>query len=693
MSARASLLVEIGTEELPPKALLDLSSAFSNGVFNALKAADLLHEASQFESFESPRRLAVRIDQVASKQADRAVQKLGPPVAAAFDADGNAKPAALGFARSVGLSDVDQLQRTDTDKGQRLSYTQQVLGQSLAELLPTMISEVAGKLPVPKVMRWGDHDYRFVRPVHWVVALHGDTVMTGELLGRPFSRQSAGHRFHHPDAVDIPSADAYEQVLEQAFVMASTSKRRQRIEQQIAAIAEQMDAKTQRNDSLLTEVACLVEWPVAIAGAFDQSFLDVPAEALISSMEVHQRFFALRDPSDQLRAAFIGVANIESKQPDEVRRGYERVLRPRLADARFFFDVDLKTPLADHLPALASMVYQKKLGSLADKSERVARLCQALAADFGADQDTVTAAARLAKCDLMTQMVGEFPELQGIMGAYYAQAEGLDDELCLALREQYLPAFAGDQIASSPVGRCLAVAERLDSLCGIFAVGMKPSGTRDPYALRRAALGLIRTTIEGGDQIDLPAALKSAVANLELTDIDQAGVVSEVHAFILERLRGYLSDRGVSVETFNSVLAVAPVELNDFVARCDAVSAFLSLDASDSLCAANKRITNILRKFDGDVGTFDEDVAIEAAEQALAQALAEVKDDADRLVETRQYKKALSALAGLSTPVNAFFDQVMVMADDPKLRDNRLALLAALRNVFLRVADIGQVAR
>ncbi|GJM08052.1 MAG: glycine--tRNA ligase beta subunit [Lysobacteraceae bacterium] len=693
MSDRASLLVEIGTEELPPKALLSLSRALTDGLFAALRSADLVDDDASVESFETPRRLAVRISNVAERQADRKEQKLGPPVAAAFDADGKPKPAAIGFARSVGASDVSQLQRVETDKGQRLGFVQSIVGQSLASLLPAMISEVTAKLPVPKLMRWGNYEHRFVRPVHWVIAMHGDQAISGELFGRPFGASSQGHRFHHPEPIQIESADAYESALEQAFVIASTTKRREKIESQIAVIADDMGATAQLSDELLTEVACLVEWPVAISGSFDQAFLEVPEEALISSMEVHQRFFALRDAEGALRADFIGVANIESKDANEIRRGYERVIRPRLADAKFFFDVDLKTPLSDHLPALASMVYQKKLGTLKDKSQRVSRLCAELANDFGADADKAIRAAELGKCDLLTQMVGEFPELQGIMGAYYATAEGIDEQIALALREQYLPSFAGDAIATSGVGRCLAVAERLDSLCGIFAVGMKPSGTRDPYALRRAALGLIRTAIEGGDRFDLDQALSKAVGNISINGIDHAAIVSEVGDFIFERLRGYLSERGIDSEVFNSVLAVRPSELNDFVARSEAVAAFLRLPAADNLCAANKRITNILRKFDADVGNLSEDLLTEDAEKALAEALEAVSSSADALADQRNYEAALSALAGLGEPVDIFFDQVLVMADDVAVRANRMALLQRLQNLFLKVADVGQIAR
>jgi glycyl-tRNA synthetase beta chain len=566
-------------------------------------------------------------------------------------------------------------------------------------------------LPVPRPMRWGAHEHAFVRPVHWLVMLHGDQVVDGEVLGLSAGRMSRGHRFHHPQPVHVADADSWLDALRAAKVLADPAERRARVAAEVARVAP-AGSTPRLSDALRDEIANLTEWPVAIACAFERDFLAVPHEALVMTMEANQKFVPVFDAAGALAGDFIGVANIESKQPGEIRRGYERVIRPRFADARFFYEEDLKTPLAAHMDALAQVTWQQALGSTWDKSVRVAELARTIAnrlrdGGIAVDAALATRAAALCRCDLLTRMVGEFPELQGVMGRYYAAASGEDASVAAALEEFYRPRVAGEAVAAGRVGQVLAIADRLDTLAGIFAVGLRPSGNKDPFALRRAALGLARTLIEGGLPLDLDALLAEALAQVpdsalaagvpkgkESAAAPDAGtrratLAGELREFIVDRLRGYYAEQGIGASAFEAVRALAPADLTDFDRRLHAVVAFAALPEADALAAANKRIGNILRQAGEGVGTTVDPALLEAgAERDLADALGAAERDAAPLLASRDYIALLSRLAALRDPVDRYFDAVMVMAEDPAVRANRLALLARLHRLFLRVADI-----
>ena len=718
-AAVASLLIELGTEELPPKALDELGVAFANGVCEGLTKRAVTADVAQAKAYCSPRRLAVWVPGVAPAQPDQSEERRGPALAAAFDADGQPTRALLGFAHSCGV-DVAQLEKLETDKGAWFVHRALKRGQATSALIPEIVAEALKALPIPKPMRWGDHDYAFVRPVHWLVMLHGAEVIAGEILGLQSGRMSRGHRFHHPRPVHIADADSWLEAMRAAHVLADPEERRNRVRREVARVAL-AGTVPRLSGALAAEIANLTEWPVAIACAFERDFLGVPREALVMTMETNQKFVPVFDTDGKLTEHFIGVANIESKDPAEIRKGYERVIRPRFADAKFFHDEDLKTPLAANQEALKSVIYQQALGSVWDKSVRVAELARVIANRVGVDAALATRAAALSKCDLLTRMVGEFPELQGIMGRHYAIANGENAEVAQALDEFYRPRFGGDAIAQGKVGQVLAIAERLDTLAGIFFVGQKPSGNKDPFALRRTALGLGRTLIEGGVKIDLRAALiealefvvsaklSTSVAHARQAETEArkkgldvrpvgAGYMSEkgaadwsaeIYDFILERLRGYYADQGISGGAFEAVRALAPSDLTDFDQRLRAVVEFAMLPEAQSLAAANKRIGNILRQA-GDAGatTIDEGLLEAGAERDLASALGAAQTDSAPLIATRDYVGLLKRLASLRVPVDAYFDAVMVMADDAAVRANRLALLGRLRNLFLRVADI-----
>jgi glycyl-tRNA synthetase beta chain len=716
MSAAKPLLIELGTEELPPKALDELSEAFARGICEGLGKRGIKADAEHARRYCSPRRLAVYVPAVAAAQPDQAIERRGPAVAAGRDADGQPTRALQGFAGSCGV-EVDALETLETDKGAWYVYRAVQPGRPTAELVPEILAEAVKALPIPKPMRWGDHSYSFVRPAHWLVMLHGADVIDGQLLGLRSGRQSRGHRFHHPHPVHLADAEGWLDAMRSAHVLADPAERRQRIREEVARVAAQTGGVPQLSDSLLEEIANLTEWPAAIACAFDAEFLAVPQEALVTTMETNQKFVPVFGDDGTLTGHFIGIANIDSRDPEQVRKGYERVIRPRFADAKFFWDEDLKTPLADLQDGLKAVTYEQSLGSMWDKCVRVAELARIIANRVGVDAGLATRAAALSKCDLLTRMVGEFPELQGIMGRYYAAAHDEPSEVAEALDAFYQPRFAGDAIAAGAVGRVLAVAERLDTLTGIFAVGLKPSGNKDPFALRRAALGLARTLIEGEMELDLRGHLREALELIgeealaaglkpakggKAPTLDagarRAQLLDELYAFVLERLRGYYLDRGFSHEQFEAVRAVdtvgAPLpSLLDFDRRLRAVAVFAERPESASLAAANKRVANILRK---QAETADVDVPSEVgaamlaepAEQALWSALQGVQEEARRRVAEHDYAGALERLASLQTPVDAFFDTVMVMADDPALRANRLALLVHLKSLFVAIADI-----
>jgi len=707
----APLLIELGTEELPPKALDELAAAFANGIVEGLAKRGIAVDAANAKTYCSPRRLAVLVPTVGAQQPTQKSEVLGPYLNIGLDANGAPTPALAGFAAKNGVA-VEQLERISDAKGERFVARSEKPGQPTAALVPEIVAEALKSLPIPKPMRWGDHDYAFVRPAHWLVMLHGSEVIDGEIFGLKSGRMSRGHRFHHPQPVHVVDADSWLDAMRAAKVLADPAERRERVRTQVARVAP-ADTTPRLSDALCGEIANLTEWPVAIACAFDREFLAVPQEALVTTMETNQKFVPCFDADGKLTEHFIGVANIESKEPAEIRKGYERVIRPRFADAKFFFDEDLKTPLAANMEALKNVTYQQALGSVWDKTVRVAELARVIAnrlrdAGVGVDAGLATRAAALSKCDLLTRMVGEFPELQGVMGRTYATANGENADVARALDEFYAPRFAGDSIASGKVAQVLAIAERLDTLAGIFAVGMKPSGNKDPFALRRAALGLARTLIEGDVELDLRAQIDEALAQLpdealaaglpkgkdgKVPALDagarRASLASELYDFILDRLRGYYAEQGIGAEAFDAVRALAPPDLADFDHRLRAVVEFAALPEASALAAANKRIGNLLRQADAAAASEVDASLLEAgAERELADAVAAARSDAAPLIAQRDYVGLLKRLAALRAPVDRYFDAVMVMADDARVRANRIALLEGLRGLFLRVADI-----
>ncbi|MBB5014154.1 glycine--tRNA ligase subunit beta [Rehaibacterium terrae] len=689
MTDHRPLLIELGTEELPVKALPELARTFAEGVVAGLDRRGLAHGAAR--ALYTPRRLAVHVAGVALQQPEQHSELLGPYLNIALDAEGRPTPALLGFAQKNGI-DWTRLARTTDNKGERFVHRATKPGAATAELLPEILAEAIKAMPIPKPMRWGAHEYGFARPVHWLVMLLGDQVVDGSLFGLAANRMSRGHRFHHDKAVWIGSADDYVEALRQAKVLVDPDERRARIRAEVEAAAQAAGGVARIEPGILEEVNGLVEWPKAILCGFEREFLAVPQEALIATMEANQKFFPVLDGDGRLTERFVGVANIESRDEAEVRRGYERVIRPRFADAKFFFDEDRKQGLAAMNAGLKTVTYQQKLGSYADKVARVAALAEAIAPQVGVDAALARRAAELAKADLQSRLVGEFPELQGIAGRYYAAAEGEPAEVAAAIDEAYMPRFAGDAIAPSPLGRVLAVAERLDTLAGGFAAGLKPTGNKDPFALRRNALGLARTLIEGGLDLDLPHELRRAVhANDGTTAMDAAEVrVTELYDFILDRLRGYFADQGVPGAHFEAVAAVRPASLLDFDRRLKAIGEFARLPEAEALAAANKRIRNILKKAGDEI---PDHVArsrlIEPAEQALAESVEAAIRETDDVLAAHDYIAVLKRLAWLRAPVDAFFDGVMVMAEDPALRENRLALLKRLADRFSAVAEIG----
>jgi len=688
MERKRNLLVEIGTEELPPKALLSLVQAFADGITGGLKKAGLSHGTAT--PYATPRRLALLIEELDAGQADREMERRGPALAAAFDEEGVATKAAEGFARSCGV-EVGALQTLETDKGSWLVHRVHEKGQATSALLPAIVEAALAGLPIPKRMRWGASDAEFVRPVHWAVLLFGDEVVETDILGVTTGRHTRGHRFHHPAPLYLGEPEAYAPLLEsEGRVIADFGDRREAIRAQVMEAAAALNGRAVMKEALLDEVTALVEWPVAVSGGFDPRFLEVPAEALISSMQDHQKYFPVVDESGRLLPHFITVANIDSRDIGEVRAGNERVIRPRLTDAAFFWDQDRKTPLAERVESLHSIVFQKQLGTLFQKTEQVVALAGGIAEAIGGKREAAEQAARISKCDLMTDMVFEFPELQGIMGRYYALHDGYPDDVAAAQEEQYMPRFAGDELPATATGQAVAIADRLFTLVGIFGIGQPPSGSKDPFALRRAALGLVRTIIERHLDLDLAAHIDAAVAGLSAQGVKLVpDTASQVFDFVYDRLRAYYQDQGFSVDTFDAVHAVRPTRPLDFDARLRAVDGFRKLPEAESLAAANKRIGNILKKADEAVPeAVDAAALVEAQEQSLARELGNLQTEVVPLLDQGDYGKALERLAALREPVDAFFDAVMVMAEDAAVRRNRLALLSQLNRLFLRTADI-----
>ncbi|MDM7322473.1 MAG: glycine--tRNA ligase subunit beta [Gammaproteobacteria bacterium] len=685
MSTR-DLLIEVGTEELPPKALMTLANALADGMVRRLYDAGLAPQGHTV--YATPRRLAVLVQGVAERQPDREVERRGPAVNAAFDDEGRPSKALEGFARSCGVS-VDQLEERITDKGAWMIYRAMQPGQPAQTLIPDMLRAALDELPIPKRMRWGAGEATFVRPVHWIVLLFGKDVIDAEILGVRTGHTTRGHRFHHPAPLPIPAPSDYAALLEGVgHVIADFQARRAMIRAQIEAAACELGGRAVLDDDLLDEVTALTEWPRVVTGNFEPRFLEVPKEALISTMQGHQRYFPLLDEAGELLPHFITVVNIDSRNPAAVREGNERVIRPRFSDAEFFWREDRKQPLSAHLESLKTVVFQQRLGTLYDKTERVMRLARHIAGLIGADMERAARAALLAKCDLMTGMVGEFPELQGVMGRYLARHDGEHAEVAQALDEVYMPRRAGDALPETRVGQALALAERLDTLVGIFAIGQGPTGAKDPFALRRAALGVLRILIERELDLDLHALLAFTAEGLQ-SRVDAKSVVETVFDFMLERMRAYAQDRGIRVDVFEAVLATRPLRPLDFERRAQAVNDFLALPQAESLSAANKRIANILKKVEGELPSrIDTALLDDPAERKLAQRVQQLEGELAPLFAAGDYTAALGRLAHLREAVDAFFDGVMVMTEDTALRANRLALLNRLRALFLRVADI-----
>ena len=686
---KKDLLIEIGTEELPPKALPRLSNAFLQGVQRGLKETGLGFK--DIRAFATPRRLALLVSALDTRTADKDVERRGPALAAAFDEEGCATKAAQGFARSCGVG-VEALEKLETDKGSWLIFRSHQPGQDSAEQIPDIIRNALDGLPIPKRMRWGSGDAQFVRPVHWVVMLQGNEVIDCNILGVRSGRATRGHRFHYPKHIDIPQAADYEVLLESnGKVIADFARRRQTVSAQVEKAALALKAQAVIDADLLDEVTAMVEWPVAVAGNFEARFLAVPPEALISTMAANQKYFHLVDKTGKLMPHFITVSNIESRDPDQVRRGNERVIRPRFADAEFFWNQDRSQPLASRLEALRSVVFQKKLGSLHDKTQRVALLAVDICRQLGGNAEQARRAAELCKCDLMTEMVGEFPGLQGIMGRYYAQHDREDGAVALALDDYYRPRFAGDQLPEGLISQSLALADRLDTLVGIFAIGQIPSGDKDPYALRRTALGVLRILIEKHIDLDLAALLKSAAKGFGKS-VKASAAVTPVLDYILDRLKAYYQEQGIRADVLEAVIGQQPSRPIDIDKRIHAVNVFRNLEQADSLAAANKRIGNILKKIDGKLPqSVNEKLLTESAEKTLYTALAGIKSKVEPLFRDADYEAALTQLATLRAAVDDFFDQVMVMAEDRAQRDNRVALLNQLHTLFIQVADISRL--
>jgi len=692
MPDTADLLVEIGTEELPPKPLRALSEAFGEALCERLEAKILGRHTGTV--FATPRRLAVLVPDVPLNQPDRDVERRGPALDAAFDADGKPTRAAEGFARSCGV-DVNHLERLETAGGSWLLFRSTEVGESTQTLLPGIVEEALARVPIARRMRWADLDVEFARPVHWITLLHGEQAIDAVVMGIESGATTRGHRFHHPQPMEIGAPSSYAGALYAGgHVVADFDARKEMIRTMVEEAADTLGGRAVIEEDLLEENTALVEWPVAITGSFDVLYLSLPDCVLKATMQGHQRYFPVMAEDGSLMPHFIAISNIESSNPETVRDGNERVIRPRLADAAFFFEADSKQSLADRRLGLEDVVFQSKLGSLYDKSERVSRLAGVVAIAMGQSPDSVKLARRagmLYKCDLLTDMVGEFPELQGEVGREYALAGGEEPQVANAIGESYLPRFAGDRIPATETGQALSLADRLDTLIGIFLIGQAPTGDKDPFALRRTALGALRIIIEGELPLDLRKLLRSTVDGYEAFP-DAAGVVDEVMEFVLERLKAYFVDQGVPVDVFLAVQAREPSEPFDFAKRVFAVDAFRKLPEAASLASANKRIQNILKQAQDAVPTrVDDSLFAEDAEWNLAAKTLGLSPRVRELLKNRDYTTAMTNLAGLRESVDDFFDNVKVMDDDEGLRKNRLALLQSISNLFLETADISRL--
>ena len=684
-----NLLVELGTEELPPKALKSLGLAFRDGIVQGLHQQGLSHGEARW--FATPRRLAVLVKDVQLQADDKELEILGPPIDRARDEAGNWTPAAAGFARKQGV-EPEQLQSIETPKGARLGLRSTAAGVKAGDCLNDIIVASIQQLPIPKRMRWGASRVEFVRPVHWVVAMLGDDSHHGEILGLPTGRKTRGHRFHSEGEITLQKPDEYEATLAEAMVVADFEQRQQMIRDQLEVEASALEAEVVIDPDLLDEVTALVEWPVALTGSFEPRFLEVPAEALVSSMKEHQKYFHLVNESGELLPNFITICNIESKDPVQVIAGNERVIRPRLADAAFFFETDKKTPLVDRLEKLESVVFQQKLGTLADKSRRVQQLAGALAGKIGAPVELAERAALLSKADLVTEMVQEFSDMQGIAGSYYALHDGEAPDVASAIAQQYWPRFAGDRLPESATACALGLADRLDTLVGIFGIGQPPTGSKDPFALRRASLSVLRIIVEKELDLDLQWCLDQAASGFP-EGVIAAGTTGQVLDYMVERFRAWFEEEDIAPEVFRAVSAMKLSRPLDIQRRVHAVDAFTRLPEAAALAAANKRVSNILEKVEDhfNFGEVSADLLVEPAEKGLSEQLRELATTSQAHLAGGEYTLALSCLASLREPVDAFFDDVMVNAEDAGLRHNRLNLLQNLRQLFLQVADISQL--
>lgn len=685
-------LVELGTEELPPKALKSLGEAFATQFEAALTQADLSFDSVSW--FAAPRRLAVYVSGLAEGQADKVVEKRGPAVSAAFDADGNPTKAAQGWARGNGI-DVADAERLVTDKGEWLLHKAHVPGQSVAELLEGLINQAVSKLPIPKPMRWGNYNTQFIRPVHTLCVLYGSEVVNVSVLGLTSGRVVQGHRFHGEGRFELDHADNYASALEQQYVLADFEARKDKVRQQLEDAAQSLSLKPDYNEDLLEEIASLVEWPVVLQAGFDEAFLAVPKEALIYTMKDDQKYVPLLDSDGALSNTFLFVTNIESRDASQVISGNEKVIRPRLADAEFFFNSDKKTTLESRLESLETVLFQKQLGTLKEKSERISALSAFIASQIDANETQAARAGLLAKTDLMSNMVMEFPDVQGVMGKYYALNDGEDAPVAEALYEQYMPRFAGDALPSSGVSASVALADKLDTLVGIFGIGQLPKGDKDPFALRRAAIGVLRIVTE----LSLPLDLETLVSNAidvygdKLTNDETQ---SQVVDFVLGRFTALLQDQAIAIDVIQAVAARRPTKPADYLARVHAVDKFRALEEAEALAAANKRVANILAKQNVEVTdtvNIDESLLAEEAEKALYVELKAAQKEVDIAVPSQDYTRILTALATLRNVIDNFFDNVMVMADDDAVKNNRLALLSLLRQLFLTTADISILAK
>ena len=680
-----NFLVEIGTEELPPKALKALATSFADNVEAELNQTGLSFD--KIEWFAAPRRLAVKVLNLATQQPSKEIEKRGPAVSAAFDAEGKPTKAAEGWARGCGIT-VEQAERIATDKGEWLVHRAKIEGQPTKNLLNGIVANALAKLPIPKPMRWADKTVQFIRPVHTVTMLLGDELIEGEILGVESARTIRGHRFLGEKEFEIQHADQYPQLLrEKGSVVADFNERKAEILAKSQAKATALGGVADIEESLLEEVTSLVEYPNVLAAKFEERFLAVPAEALVYTMKGDQKYFPIYDKEGKLLPHFIFVSNINPEDPTAIIEGNEKVVRPRLTDAEFFFKTDLKQKLVDRLPRLETVLFQQQLGTLKDKTDRIEQLAGEIAKQIGADEAKAKRAGLLSKCDLMTNMVFEFTDTQGVMGMHYARHDGEDEEVAVALNEQYMPRFAGDELPKSLVASAVALADKFDTLTGIFGIGQAPKGSADPFALRRAALGALRIIVEKNLPLDLEDLVKKSAA-LFGDKLTNSNVVADVVDFMLGRFRAWYQDEGIAVDVIQAVLARRPTRPADFDARVRAVSHFRTLDSAEALAAANKRVSNILAKADAAIGEINLTACVEPAEKALAEAVLALRTEVQPLIAKGDYTAVLDKLANLRVPVDSFFDNVMVNAEDPALRQNRLAILNTLQGLFLQVADI-----